>query len=85
MSMRLQVLIDEAELEEIRRAAERSDMTVSEWVRRSLREARRKEPRKSARQKLDAIRRATRHSFPTADIDRMLEEISRGHVTDAEP
>jgi hypothetical protein len=29
--------------------------------------------------KLDAVRAATRHSFPTADINDMLAEIERGY------
>jgi Arc/MetJ family transcription regulator len=40
MSTRLQVVMDEAELEEIRQTAERARLTTSEWVRRVLREAR---------------------------------------------
>ena len=44
MSKRLQVLLDEPELREIRRAARAKRMTVAEWVRGALREARRQEP-----------------------------------------
>jgi Arc/MetJ family transcription regulator len=40
MSTRLQVVMDEAELEEVQQAAERARLTTSEWVRRVLREAR---------------------------------------------
>ncbi|GMV04492.1 MAG: hypothetical protein AMXMBFR53_07720 [Gemmatimonadota bacterium] len=40
MSMRLQVVMSEAEHEEIRSAAERERLTVSEWVRQVLRDAR---------------------------------------------
>ena len=40
MSTRLQVVMDEEELDEIREAADRGRMTVSEWVRMVLREAR---------------------------------------------
>lgn len=40
MSTRLQVVMDDQELEEIQEAAERARLTTSEWVRRVLREAR---------------------------------------------
>lgn len=40
MSTRLQVVMDDEELAEIREAAERARLTTSEWVRRVLREAR---------------------------------------------
>ncbi|MHB1191435.1 MAG: plasmid mobilization protein [Longimicrobiales bacterium] len=44
MSIRLQVVMSEAEHEEIRQAAERERLTVSEWVRRTLRDARTRHP-----------------------------------------
>ena len=44
MSKRLQVILDDEELAEIQRAAKRSRMTSSEWVRQALRKARRAEP-----------------------------------------
>lgn len=40
MSKRLQVLMEEAEWDDIQAAAERARLTVSEWVRQVLREAR---------------------------------------------
>ena len=79
MSKRLQVLLDEPELREIQRAARAKRMTVAEWVRSALRDARRKEPVGEVAEKLAVIRRATRHSFPTADIDQMLAEIEKGY------
>ena len=80
MSKRLQVLLQEKELEEIRQSARRQRMTTAEWVRQALRAARRAEPRASTRRKLEVIRAAARHAFPAPDIDRMLEEIERGYV-----
>ena len=71
--------MDEAELEEIRETARRHGMTVSEWARRVLREARRAGPEGDADRKLAAIRAASTHAYPTADIDRMLGEIERGY------
>lgn len=79
MSTRLQVLLDESELKEIRRAARRRGMTVSEWVRSALREGRKAEPGTGARTKLDVVRAASEHAFPVTDIERMLEEIESGY------
>lgn len=80
MSKRLQVLFEESELDEVRRVAERHHMTVAEWVRQALRAARRQEPEREAHEKLDAIRRAAEHDFPSGDIDQMLAEIERGYL-----
>jgi len=82
MSIRLQVLLDEAELADIKRLARRHRMTVAEWVRGALRAARRAEPEADAGRKLKAIRAASRHRFPAPDIDQMLAEIARGYSED---
>lgn len=79
MSKRLQVLFDEAELRDLRVTASRHGLTVSEWVRRTLREAGRQEPGGDLDTKLGAVRAAVRHDFPVADIDQMLDEIERGY------
>ena len=79
VSKRLQVLLDEPEIREIQRAARAKRMTVAEWVRGALREARRKEPLGDVADKLAAIRRAVRHQGPTADIGQMLAEIEMGY------
>jgi hypothetical protein len=82
MSKRLQVLLEEAEFAEIRRAARLSRMTVAEWVRQALRRARREEPVTDTKRKLSIVREAARGSYPTADIDQMLSEIDQGYTTD---
>lgn len=82
MSKRLQVLMDEKEFREIKRVARSRGLTVSEWVRRSLREARREAPGRDAGTKLEIVRAAAEHEFPTADIDQMLREIEQGYVGD---
>lgn len=82
MSKRLQVILDDAELLEIQRAAKRQRLTTAEWVRQALRAARRAAPRTDAKKKLDVVRAAARHAFPTADIDDMLHEIERGYGAD---
>lgn len=73
------MLLDEVEFHEIQRVAKRNRLTVSEWVRRALRDAMKEEPMRDVTRKLDAVRLAARHEFPTADIERMLAEIERGY------
>ncbi len=79
MSKRLQVLFDDRELREIQRIAKQQKLTVAEWVRQVLRSARQKIPTGDHRKKLAILRTATQHSFPTADIDHMLQEIEQGY------
>jgi hypothetical protein len=79
MSILLQVVLDQGELEAIRAAARDRGMTVSEFVRETLWDARRKRASvMDTERKLAAIRAADRHAYPTADIDQMLGEIERG-------
>lgn len=75
---RLQILLDDQELRELRQVARTHGLTVSEWVRRTLREGRRREPAGDLDAKLRAVRTAARHEFPTAEIDEMLADIERG-------
>ena len=74
------MLLEEAELQEIQRAARRRRMTVAEWVRQALRVARNSEPRSDTGKKLQVVRAAVEHNFPTADIGEMLRQIGRGHL-----
>jgi len=48
-------------------------------VRKSSRDAGRKQPIGVARTKLEAVRAAAAHRFPTADIEQMLAEIEAGY------
>jgi transposase-like protein len=80
MSKRLQVLLDESELSDIRKTARRHKLTTAAWVRQALRTARRAEPGSDPKKKLAVVRAAARHSYPTADIDRMLAEIEQGYL-----
>ena len=80
MSKRLQVLIDDPEWREIQKTARAHRMTVAEWVRQALRAARRTAPSTDADRRIAAIRSAARLAYPTADIDRMNEEIERGYL-----
>lgn len=87
MSTRLQIILDEQELEEIKVVAGRYNMTVSEWVRQTLREARRDEPTKSVEFKLAALEKAYRCTSggPEVDIEQMLDEIAQGYRQDCLP
>jgi len=80
MSKRLQVLLEEAELREIHRIARSHRMTVAEWVRQALRTACRREPLGDAGKKLEIVRAASDHAFPTGDVDQILAEIERGYL-----
>lgn len=84
MTKRLQVLLEDAEMREIQRAARRKRTTVAEWVRIALRSARATEPGGDVRSKMEALRRANQYSFPTADIDQMLAEIESGYLESSE-
>ena len=77
MTKRLQVLFDEDEYLEIQGFARHRRMTVAEWVRQALRKARTDDPG-TIDAKLRAIAEASRHRFPTADIEVMLREIESG-------
>lgn len=80
MSKRLQVILDDKEHREIQRIAQAKQMTVAEWVRQTLRAARRGEATGDTARKLEAIQAAARHSVPTANIDQMLKEIEAGYL-----
>jgi hypothetical protein len=82
MSKRLQVLLEEPELREIRRTARAQKMTVAGWVRLALREARRRQPARDSTKKLEVVRSAVRHNYPTGDIDQMLEDVERGYLNE---
>lgn len=75
MSKRLQVLLDEAEFREIQEAARRDRITVSEWVRRSLRAATLAETRNDAQKKRAVVESAVKHSFPVPYTDDILADI----------
>jgi hypothetical protein len=79
MSKRLQVVLPDGEMAEIRRLARREHLSVAEWVRPVLREARATRSAAGVEAKLRSVRRAVQYSFPTADMEQMLAEIERGY------
>ena len=79
MSKRLQVVLPDELYAEVARAARRQRMTIAEWVRALLRAAGRRVPGGPLDRKLAAVRTASEHEFPVADIDAMLAEIEAGY------
>jgi hypothetical protein len=82
MSKRLQVILQDPEYREIQRAARSRQMSIAEWVRQALALARRREPLGDVGKKLEIVRAAAKHEYPTADIDSMLAEIEKGYLAD---
>ena len=79
MSKRLQVLLPDQEMSDIQRLAKRERLTVGEWVRRVLTEARASRPVIESEVKLKSVRHAVKYSFPTGDVEQMLSEIEQGY------
>ena len=82
MTKRLQVLMDDDELQQIQRLARRDLVTTAEWVRQRLREAQEQRARPDIASKLAAIQKASTYRAPVPDIDQMLAEIERGYLDD---
>jgi hypothetical protein len=82
ISKRLQVILDDAEMKEIKRVAAQQRMTVAEWVRQALRGARSGVSTVPVERKLLVVREAAAHSHPAADIERMNAEIERGYAAE---
>lgn len=85
MSKRLQVILQDPEYRDIQRAARARRMSIAEWVRQALHQARRSEPGDNLSKKLEAVRRAAQHQYPTGDIDTMLAEIEKGYSSGLKP
>lgn len=80
MAKRLQVILKDPEYREIQRMAHSRRMSIAEWVRQALDLARRREPTGGVGKKLEVIRAAARHDYPSGDIDAMLAEIESGYA-----
>jgi hypothetical protein len=58
-------------------------MTIAEWVRQALIQARRQEASGDVGKKLAAVRAAVKHNAgPVVEIDEMLADIERGYLAD---
>ena len=71
--------MDEEELQAMREYALEQGLTLSEWVRQALRKTMQLRSGDDVDSKLECVRSAVRHEFPTADIDEMLSEIEEGY------
>ena len=85
MSKRLQVLFDEDEYRDLQRIARQHRLTVSAWIRQTVRELIRREPAHDQDRKLRAVREAARHAYPAPPIDQMLREIESGYRDEPAP
>ena len=83
MPKRLQVILSDPDYREIQRAARSRGMSIAEWVRQALLQARRRELLGAIGKKLEIVRAAARFDFPSGDIDRMLDEIETGYGSGA--
>jgi hypothetical protein len=83
MTRRLQVLLDDDELDEIQELARRRHQTTAAFVREALRQARETASYPDPGRKLRAIREAVAHDYPIGEIDAVLGEIERGYLGDA--
>lgn len=82
MTVRLQVLLPESELERLRVTARVNNVSVGEWVRRAIRRSFEETQPRSAEAKITAVREAMRLNAPTGDIDTINREIEQGYPID---
>jgi hypothetical protein len=85
MSIRLQVILENEEMKEIKKLAEQEKMTVSAWVRRAIAHEKRERPTLIAHKKIDVIRKASQYNFPSGDIDTITAEIESGYLSGPNP
>jgi hypothetical protein len=81
VAKRLQVILKDPEYREIQRVARSRHMSLAEWVRQALESARRQEPLGSVSKKLDSIRIAVQHEYPSGEVEDILREIEAGYGT----
>ena len=79
------MILQDPEYREIQKMARTRRMSLAEWVRQALDLARRREPLGDAGKKLEIIRSAAQHDYPTGDIDSVLAEIEKGYGTGTHP
>lgn len=63
MSQRLELTLDDAELEEIQRLAREQSLSAAEWVRQALRIVSSPGNARSSKEKLAVVSRAAKYSF----------------------
>ena len=77
MDKRLHVTLSDAKFREIQKMARSKRMSLAEWARQALDQARHREHLEGISKKLAVIRAAAQHTFPTRDIDEALSEIEK--------
>ncbi|PYV48358.1 MAG: hypothetical protein DMG92_13900 [Acidobacteria bacterium] len=75
MPKTLQITLNNSEYLSLSRAACERHVSMAELVREALGLSQTRPGQKSVRRKLEAIRAAAKHSYPTCDIREMLAEI----------
>ena len=78
------MVVRDDELERYARTADVLGLSMSEWVRQSLRAAERQVSTGDVEAKLAVIRKAASYNFPEPDIDTMLAEIEAGRLAEIE-
>lgn len=79
MSNRLQVLVDAKEYKTFQEFANKSRLTLGEWVRQVLRKEVSQTPLRSSEERLRRIYRAAENQCPVSNIDEILKEIEKGY------
>ncbi len=80
------MVVKDDELEDYERTAQALGLTTSEWVRQSLRSAKREVSTGDVERKLAAIRKAASYEFQgrEVDIDTLLAETEAGRLAEIE-
>ena len=84
MSKRLQVVLADSEMRDIRLVAKAQHVTVAEWVRQALRKERNQQPSTNAERKIQCVRAAATNSYPTSDMGELLRDIEHGRFGSGE-
>lgn len=80
MSKRLQVILEDSEMQRLKKAAAELHISVGELVRQALRRDLGAVSTKPREDKLKLLQRSLTFRFPAGDIDEMNKEIAGGHV-----
>jgi hypothetical protein len=75
----IEVEIQEEQWTELLALSERSEQSIQEWVRDLLLRSVAIPEDHLMDERFESIRRAAKHSFPTADIEVMNQEIAEGY------
>lgn len=82
MRKRLEILLTDQEMADIRVLASRNGISDKEWARQTLHLSCSEVSMIDGETKLNVIDRAAKYNFPTTDIDQMLSEIDQSYLSD---